>query len=691
MKALALAILLPALLIAAPTAQSSPREVFERARMLEESNHKLTEAIALYTQVTADSKDRQLAATALLRIGLIHERLGHKAEAERAFRTVLTIYADQADTARQARERLPAATAASPSFVARRVWEGLVTEPLGRVSPDGRYLSYTDWADGSLSLRDLTAGTARRLTGGAILQGFVFGSLFAPDGMAVAFNWLNSGSSPPELRTIRLDTQKELTLFRSDELKYFQPVDWSQDGTRILMVLTRRDATNQIGTIAVPGGSLRVLKTLDSRAPLGIRFSPDGRWIVYDFPATDRGSERDLFVIAADGSREARLAEHPAHDVVLGWSPDGRSVLFSSDRTGSNGAWTVPIVDGRAAAAPRLVRAELGPRVLPLGFTRAGAFYYYASTSISDVYTADFDLSSRRVVQPPAAIPGRFVGAYESADWSPDGNSLAIITQPPGLADKRLVIQSRAGRTEREIPLELSPVQWPRWSPDGTSVLLTGRHPRLRRGFYRLNVKTGTLADLLLESSGGRRAEWTRDGKSLLYARRDADDCLCVVRRDISTGTETVVYRTPRSDRQMTLAPSPDGSRVAVLWHDAVRERPTLTVVPLDGGGSRTLFDGEDLAWFSLLAWTPDSSAILVGRNGTPEAGKVGVWRIPAAGGEPAFIDLAMEGLRDLRVSPDGRRIVFTAGVNRGDVWVMENFLPSGAQTPPSAQRSSQR
>ena len=36
-----------------------------------------------------------------------------------------------------------------------------------------------------------------------------------------------------------------------------------------------------------------------------------------------------------------------------------------------------------------------------------------------------------------------------------------------------------------------------------------------------------------------------------------------------------------------------------------------------------------------------------------------------------------MKGLRDLRVHPDGQRIVFDAGQIQHETWVLENFLPT--------------
>jgi hypothetical protein len=40
-----------------------------------------------------------------------------------------------------------------------------------------------------------------------------------------------------------------------------------------------------------------------------------------------------------------------------------------------------------------------------------------------------------------------------------------------------------------------------------------------------------------------------------------------------------------------------------------------------------------------------------------------------------------MEGIRDLSVSRDGRRVAFTAGWPTREVWVLENFLPAPPAT----------
>ena len=88
-------------------AQQTPRQLYERARMLDDSNQNLTEAIRLYSQVVNLTQDqRALAASAEYRIGVLYERLGRKADAQRAFKIVVNQYSDQPDVARRAQARI---------------------------------------------------------------------------------------------------------------------------------------------------------------------------------------------------------------------------------------------------------------------------------------------------------------------------------------------------------------------------------------------------------------------------------------------------------------------------------------------------------------------------------------------------------------------------------------------------------
>src|SRR5882672_8178734 len=58
-------------------------------------------------------------------------------------------------------------------------------------------------------------------------------------------------------------------------------------------------------------------------------YSPDGKWIAF---TGEYDGNVDAYVMPAEGGEPRRLTWHPAADVVVGWSPDGKRVLFDSSR-----------------------------------------------------------------------------------------------------------------------------------------------------------------------------------------------------------------------------------------------------------------------------------------------------------------------------------------------------------------------
>ncbi|HTV83312.1 MAG TPA: PDZ domain-containing protein [Acidobacteriaceae bacterium] len=81
-------------------------------------------------------------------------------------------------------------------------------------------------------------------------------------------------------------------------------------------------------------------------------FSPDGSMIAYS--GVFNGNE-DVYVVAADGGQPVRLTYHPGPDIAVGWTPDGSSVLFRSNRysySDPNQLYTVPVTGGFPAELP---------------------------------------------------------------------------------------------------------------------------------------------------------------------------------------------------------------------------------------------------------------------------------------------------------------------------------------------------
>jgi tricorn protease len=89
-------------------------------------------------------------------------------------------------------------------------------------------------------------------------------------------------------------------------------------------------------------------------------FSPDGTEIAF---TGEYDGNPDVYVVAVSGGVPRRLTYHPAADVVVGWTPDGKQVMFRSERNAfANGVvqlFTISVAGGFPTPVP-LVRAAEG-------------------------------------------------------------------------------------------------------------------------------------------------------------------------------------------------------------------------------------------------------------------------------------------------------------------------------------------
>ena len=89
------------------------------------------------------------------------------------------------------------------------------------------------------------------------------------------------------------------------------------------------------------------------------KFSPDGSMVVF---TGTYDSNTDVYVVPSTGGQPLRLTYHPGPDVAVGWTPDGKNVLFRSRRysySDPDQLYTVPVTGGFPQKLP-LPMAEDG-------------------------------------------------------------------------------------------------------------------------------------------------------------------------------------------------------------------------------------------------------------------------------------------------------------------------------------------
>lgn len=171
--------------------------------------------------------------------------------------------------------------------------------------------------------------------------------------------------------------------------------------------------------------------------------------------------------------------------------------------------------------------------------------------------------------------------------------------------------------------------------------------------------------------------EWSGDGKSFFYPEETSR---VVVHRDLESGAETKVAMGIRDDEGFRAFPAPNGKHIAFYTLRNNATNMTVNVTSAAAGAARQLVElrrPDYLPGYAVVGWTPDSRYVLFAKWNLKDLKSTSLWRVPVTGGEPENLGLTMERIQQPRISPDGRRIAFTAGTWKHEWWVMENFLPA--------------
>lgn len=206
------------------------------------------------------------------------------------------------------------------------------------------------------------------------------------------------------------------------------------------MELYRADGWKSAIAAAEPGSIVDLAKhplTSNEVYDAECAYSPDGKWIVFTrkkTPAID-DKELDLFAMRSDGSDVAQLTHAPGYDGGAFFSPDGKQLVYRSDRKG-NDLLQIFVAD--------IVRDGEGDVVA---------------------------LKNERQLTHDANVNwGPF--------WHPDGKHIIYATSLHGHANYELYLVRADGTLKTRITKKDGPDLLPSFSPDGKYLMWTSRRSR---------------------------------------------------------------------------------------------------------------------------------------------------------------------------------------------------------------------
>ncbi len=232
---------------------------------------------------------------------------------------------------------------------------------------------------------------------------------------------------------------------------------------------------------------------------MSLDVSPDGQTIVFDLLG-------DLYTMPIAGGKATRFTSGLSFDAQPRFSPDGKKIVFVSDKSGGDNVWTL-------------------------------------SLDMKD--TTQMTMGNNSL--------------YLSPEWSPDGNYI-VVSRSAGLGGAaKLQIQHIDGRAPfaiGRIPAAMKTVG-AAWSPDGRYLWYSGRtgdwmynsiFPQYQ--LYVYDRETGSSTRMTNRYGSGFRPAVSPDGKWLIYGTRDNAETGLRIRNLESGEEDWLVYPVQRDDME---------------------------------------------------------------------------------------------------------------------------------------------
>ncbi len=400
-------------------------------------------------------------------------------------------------------------------------------------APDGKTLSFaSSRTEGAGIYLIAENGTEKLLapTG----KGTPTAPAWSKDGQWISYQVLTGAQTT--LMSVEVATGKIIQLSKKGEDVFPFRAAWAANGT-ILYVADgkiKRRGVEDGGTEEVPFQATMTVstpiyqrKTYDFDGPSlktvkGIRspvVSPDGKQVAFI-------ALGDIWLLTIGLPKPAKLTDDVHYETDLAWSPDGKKILFSADRTGNMDLYTLELATRQVIPLTQTPEDEYQGSWLADGKKIAFLKQGLRNTLAIGTMLQIMDLTTRttKAVYKPMFQPGQ-------PSWSPNGKYILLAALEAYSSKYRegvskfLLVNSESGQAvsfDTPMPYQTTAMRYrngPIWSPDGTKLayvkdaLLWVMEVKEDGQFVgQPRAVTSELAEA---------PTWTGDSKSLVYIATD--------------------------------------------------------------------------------------------------------------------------------------------------------------------------
>jgi TolB protein len=468
---------------------------------------------------------------------------------------------------------------------------------------------------------------------------------FSPDSERIVYTRSGSGESPSEIWIVpTLGGQANRVTGNAEDAA------WSPDGKRLAFVLSRPGRESALAMSAIDGSNLSIIMSGDADYPFfrAIAWSPDARGLAVT--RSSGGIASELWFVPLDGSAPRRLFEDPPGIFSQRpvFTPDGGGIVHSSNRAGATNLWLLALDGGK----PVRLTSGPGPDTMPSIAGNGSIAFLNAHPRASLVVLNLVGGETREILS--------HISYIWAPAFSPAGRELAFSRAEPDGSWHIWMVPVQGG-VQRQLTSSSLPEVYPRFTPDGNSVIYHTWSSRPDR-IWRVPLAGGPPEPLTpVRDEDDQYGDISPDGQQIAFARTENK----ITRIYVAAVGGGEARRL--TDSASTLPQwSPDGK-----WIAFSRSRGYIDgifVIKPDGTGMRRV--SETGGW---PTWWPDGKQLGYQHSGTDGFTEVKI--VSLNGGVPrALQNVRFRGINyPFDISPDGSQLAIAYGTTTSsDIWLLE-------------------
>lgn len=222
------------------------------------------------------------------------------------------------------------------------------------------------------------------------------------------------------------------------------------------------------------------------------------------FASRRKGRFKEIYAMSIDGGDLRAVTRDGSIALAPSWSPDGRSLLFTSFASGNPSLFVADLGGNKRLVSSRR-GLNLGGRWSPGGRAIAVAL---ESGGATDIALLDADGQIMHFVTKDRGID-------VSPSWSPDGQSIVFCSDRGG--GPQIYVVSAQGGTPRRVTFEGSYNTSPAWSPKGDRIAYASRIGG-RFQIFTVAVGGGDVKRITGTRGDNEDPSWSPDGRYLIFS-----------------------------------------------------------------------------------------------------------------------------------------------------------------------------